>query len=104
MYSSTSGCIGLRNSSVVIGKPSSRSVDQSHEGAWAVIHSRSEQARGSAIPPFVSGVSLSYATSMFARHLFMASIESATSSALVSQPRSGPQGVPTERSGYFPGV
>jgi len=72
----------------VVSSPSFRSVNQSHGGSWAVIIFHSGQARGSAIPPFIWGVSLSKATSMFARHLCMASIESATSSALVSQSRS----------------
>ena len=40
------------------------------------------------MPTFVWEVSLSKATSIFARHLLMASIESATSSTLVSQSRS----------------
>ena len=87
-YSSTPGCSGLRYLSVIIGNPSSGSVNQSHGGSCVMINSCAVQERGSVIPAFVWGVSVSRATSMFARHRLIASNESATSSALVSQSKS----------------
>jgi len=87
-YSSTPGCSGLRYLSVIIGNPSSGSVNQSHGGSCVMINSCAVQERGRVIPAFVWGVSLSRATSMFARHRLIASNESATSSALVSQSKS----------------
>jgi len=84
MYSSISGCIVLWYSSVSRGNPSSGSVNQSHDGSWLMIDSCVEKLVWSASPILVWGVSLSRATSMFDKHLFMASNESATSSAQVS--------------------
>jgi len=70
---------GLWYLSVSIRNPSSGSVNQSHGGSWAIISSYAVQVRGSVNLPFISGVSLSRATSMFVRHCFIASNESATS-------------------------
>jgi len=55
-----------------IGNPSSGSVNQSHGDSCAIINSCAVQMRGSDIPPFIWGVSLSRDTSIFVRHRLIA--------------------------------
>jgi len=83
MYSSISGCMGLRYSSVSKGNPSSGSVNKSHGGSRIVVDSHIGRL-WDAGPFFVWGVSLSRAVSMFNRHLFIASRNRATNSARLS--------------------
>ena len=87
MYSSISGCIGLRYSSESKGNPNSGSVNQSHGDSWMVVGSCIARlwVAGSFL---VFGVSLSRAVSMFNKHLLMASKERATSSARFSSSNS----------------
>jgi len=83
MCSSISGCIGLRYSSMSRGNPSSGRVNQSQGGSWKVLGSWCGREWGVS-PSFCWGVSLSRAVSMFIRHRFMESRDSATSSARFS--------------------